>query len=119
MAATLREMAETQMDFDSKHGRDGVPWSQNINSSNLPVLLECTVALAGEVGEFANVVKKIVRGDFSLELAKPDIRSELADILIYLLKLSNQLDIDLEKAFALKVAQNEKRFASYLLSPNE
>lgn len=117
MAATIKELGEIQRAFDSRHGREGQPWFQTIDASTLPVLLELTVALAGEVGEFANVTKKVVRGDFTLENAKPELSAELADIFIYVLKLTDQLGIDLEAAFRNKLAYNEKRFANFSIPP--
>jgi NTP pyrophosphatase (non-canonical NTP hydrolase) len=117
MASTIQDLADIQRAFDLRHGREGRPWSQRIDASTLNVLLELTVALAGEVGEFANVTKKIVRGDFNLETAKPELSSELADIFIYLLKLADQLGIDLEAAFRSKLEYNEKRFEGFALPP--
>jgi NTP pyrophosphatase (non-canonical NTP hydrolase) len=115
--ASIQELVEIQRAFDSRHGKEGEPWLKTIDPSTLPILLELTVALAGEVGEFANIAKKIARGDFGLDAAKSDLGSELADIFIYLLKLSDQLGIDLEGAFRSKVAYNEQRFAHFLISP--
>lgn len=71
------------------------------------------VSLTGEVGEVANIVKKIVRGDFKLSERKSDIQEELADVFIYLMKLSYQLDIDLEKAYMAKMGKNRERFLNY------
>lgn len=70
------------------------------------------LALAGEVGEFANIVKKIQRG--SLSIGDPKVRhhmaTELADVYVYLLNLAGMLKIDLEKAYELVRVQNEQRF---------
>ena len=55
-------------------------------------------ALAGEVGEALNLVKKIKRGDFSEGDVREDIADELADILIYLDLLAARLGIDLSEA---------------------
>lgn len=41
-------------------------------------------ATVGELGELANILKKIDRGDFTLEEAKSDIAKEFADVQIYL-----------------------------------
>ncbi|UMO76030.1 MazG nucleotide pyrophosphohydrolase [Planktothrix phage Pra-JY27] len=41
-------------------------------------------ALTGEVGEAANLIKKIERGDLTLAEARDDLGRELADILTYL-----------------------------------
>ncbi|MFN7939152.1 MAG: MazG nucleotide pyrophosphohydrolase domain-containing protein [Bryobacteraceae bacterium] len=113
MASTIQDLAELQREFDLRHGKPGNPWYQQIDATNLPVLLELTVALAGEVGEFANATKKITRGDLTFEAAKPHLASELADIFIYLLKLTSQLSIDLEGEFRSKLDLNEQRFAGY------
>jgi NTP pyrophosphatase (non-canonical NTP hydrolase) len=40
------------------------------------------------------------------------IREEVADVLIYLMFLSNDLDIDLPAAIASKLAKNEKKYPS-------
>jgi NTP pyrophosphatase (non-canonical NTP hydrolase) len=76
-------------------------------------LLELTVALSGELGEFANIVKSIARGDYGLEDAKGRLSNELADVFIYVVKLADQLGIDLERAFLEKVELNKERFRKY------
>jgi hypothetical protein len=75
------------------------------------------VALAGEVGEFANISKKIRRGDLTLDEARMALASELADIFIYTLKLSGQLGVDLEAEFFAKLRYNRVRFERFLLNP--
>lgn len=83
-------------------------------TAKLPILIsKCwnfTSFFNWEVGEVANIVKKIVRGDFKLSERKSDIQEELADVFIYLMKLSYQLDIDLEKAYMAKMGKIEKGF---------
>ena len=115
MASTLRELTEMQHTFDSRHSSRGRLWSQGIDKDNLSVLLELTVALAGEVGEFANLAKKLVRGDLELDAARPDLGSELADVFIYLVKLGEQLGLDLEAEFRAKLVVNESRFKRFAL----
>jgi NTP pyrophosphatase (non-canonical NTP hydrolase) len=72
------------------------------------------LALAGEVGEFANIVKKIDRG--SLDSREPRVRHDLAmeltDVLIYVLNLGALLRIDLEESYKIKRAENEQRFTA-------
>lgn len=41
------------------------------------------ICIAGEAGEFANLVKKVIRGDFSLEAKREELLKELADIITY------------------------------------
>lgn len=55
-------------------------------------------AVAGELGEAGNILKKIRRGDFSLEEARDELADELADTFTYLCLLAAEADIDLEHA---------------------
>jgi len=41
------------------------------------------LAIAGESGELCNLIKKIIRGDFTLAEKRPEILAELADIITY------------------------------------
>lgn len=68
------------------------------------------VAIAGEVGEVANLIKKYERGSMSeLELIEL-LEGELPDILIYLVMLASHAGIDLEHVYLRKRAFNEHRF---------
>jgi NTP pyrophosphatase (non-canonical NTP hydrolase) len=74
--------------------------------------------LTGEIGEFANVVKKVVR-DHKVFKDKPDkermekLKEELTDCFIYLMILSNILKMDLEREYFKKLEYNKKKFESY------
>jgi len=72
--------------------------------------LYLSVALAGEVGETCNEVKKYARGDFDWEELQAKLEGELPDILIYLVMLSDQMGINLEKAYEAKKEYNEQRY---------
>lgn len=109
---TLNELIELQKKFDGKH-KGNFKWNVKVTDSNIEMLEFLLVSLTGEVGEVANIVKKIVRGDFKLEEKKPDIQDELVDVFIYLLKLSYQLNIDLESAYVEKMKKNRERFLKY------
>lgn len=41
------------------------------------------IAIAGESGELCNLIKKIIRGDFSLQSQRKEVLKELADIITY------------------------------------
>jgi NTP pyrophosphatase (non-canonical NTP hydrolase) len=71
-----------------------------------------TICLAGEVGEFANLVKKGIRGTHRLDddEFRRAMAFELTDVFIYLMNLAAVLDIDLEKTYQLKRVYNEQRF---------
>jgi len=70
------------------------------------------LALAGEVGEFCNIVKKIDRGSllFSDAKTRVDLAMELTDVYVYLLNLAGLLDIDLERSYEVVRGKNETRF---------
>ena len=55
-------------------------------------------ATLGELGEAANVAKKVRRGDFTLEEARPALAKELADVLTYLDLLAWAAGVDLARA---------------------
>lgn len=71
-----------------------------------------TLALAGEVGELADIVKKVERGSLSSNdpHVRFDMSMELADVYTYLLQLAGLMRIDLEKAYDAKRAENQRRF---------
>jgi NTP pyrophosphatase (non-canonical NTP hydrolase) len=109
---TLQELIELQKQFDSEH-RSKFDWSLHIDDSNLDILEFLMIALTGEVGEAANIVKKIVRGDYTLNDNKSELAEEITDIFIYTLKLAYQMDIDLEKEYMKKLEKNQERFKRY------
>lgn len=69
-------------------------------------------AVVGELGEFANLHKKVRRGDLTLEDAKLELGRELADIVIYLDILALQLDIDLDAAVVEKFNAVSRRVSA-------
>jgi NTP pyrophosphatase (non-canonical NTP hydrolase) len=73
------------------------------------------LALAGEVGELANLAKKarrdlLLRGTSTVPTEA--MRDELADILAYALKLANLMGWNLEQAYLEKMKKNEARFGN-------
>lgn len=80
--------------FKNKHGEpahsepDGSDWSD----------AEWLQAVVGELGEYANVRKKLQRGDFTREEAQSMMADELADVVTYLDILAFRLGIDLGEA---------------------
>jgi len=64
------------------------------------------LALAGEVGELLNIIKKVWRGDFMLPWQ--EVVAEIADVRIYLHLLSKAIGID-EDAAAKRVLHGKLR----------
>lgn len=80
------------------------------------------MALFGEVGEVAELVQWIPDEDFSGWLANVDnkdaLSSELADVLSYLLLLSDKCGIDVAEALSQKINLNEIRYPVSLSKGN-
>lgn len=60
------------------------------------------MAVTGELGELANILKKVLRGDLSMDEAKQAITDELADVTTYLDILAMRLDVNLGEAVRSK-----------------
>jgi len=72
-------------------------------------LLYLGLALAGEVGEVANEIKKVFRENKTIEEAKPKIVEELGDSIWYMVRLVDELGYTLEEVMSLNKAKLEKR----------
>ena len=89
-------------------------WEQYHDPKNL------SMALSGEVGELLEIFQWI-NNEQSQNLSDKDLQSvkeELADIMIYLIRLSDKLDIDLEDAIQEKMKLNEKKYPVELAKNN-
>ncbi len=84
-----------------------------------------TVAMAGELGEFANIIKKIARGSLDIpstetpegELVLWMLREELTDLFIYVCNTATLLDVDLGKMYDIKRGKNVERFGPAAAEP--
>ena len=105
----MKHLQQFQKEFDATHFPHwkAVPYDEK--------LLFLATALAGEVGEFANLVKKRhrekVAGKDYHALYQQEIKEELIDVFIYVLILGNLLEMDIEEQFYRKSAINSKRFS--------
>lgn len=72
-------------------------------------LTDWATAALGELGEAANVIKKIRRGDFALQDARKSLAKELADTVAYLDLLAERANIDLGQAVAEKWDEISRR----------
>ena len=83
-------------------------WEQFHSPKNL------SMALAGEVGELLEVFQWLTEeqsGRSSLsEEQLVAATEELADVMIYTLRLADKLDIDLEDAITTKIGKNALRY---------
>ena len=113
----LNALVSIQRDFDSEHG--WVP-SSTEGEDILPFLTRDLIGLFGEMGEFANAVKKVQLSDAgevnaALRLFKPALSEELVDFLIYVIRFAGYLEVDLETEYLNKLEANKQRFQRFLL----
>jgi len=115
----FNELMALQESFDRRHG-----WT--LNTGNLSDLIEMlhrdVVGLIGEVGEFANILKKLTLIQHSsrssetpdaFESSKSQLSEELIDALIYLLRIATYLNVDIEKEYLAKMAFNEQKYKEH------
>jgi len=73
------------------------------------------MALAGEVGELLEIFQWLTpeqAADVMEGVRADDVEDELADVVIYLVRLADVLDVDLVAAARAKLVRNEERFPS-------
>lgn len=99
----IQKLVDEILAFDKDH---------DIEDSNRPTirnLLFFSNALAGETGEVANDVKKMLRDGPSPELLA-DFKEELIDVLIYILKLGIITGTDFDEEWKKKMIILEERW---------
>lgn len=80
-------------------------------------LYNCT-ALAGEVGELCNFIKKENRkGGWRLKHDK-DVEMEIPDILYYTIKIAIDRGIDIERIWDMKLNHNEIKYGRPITDRN-
>lgn len=91
---------------------DSRRWFPSFGDGSTSRLVHYSLGMAGETGEFCNLVKKVDRGDFVKGDAdiQYKLMCELTDVLTYLCCIAGELNIDLEKSMQHIRANNEKRF---------
>ncbi|GAB3356187.1 nucleotide pyrophosphohydrolase [Amycolatopsis echigonensis] len=100
---TLDDLTQRLRDFAA--ARD---WEPFHTPKNL------TMALSGEVGELISLFQWLTPEEAANWRADParefNVHDEIADVMLYLVRLADVLGIDLLEAANAKVDRNEKRF---------
>lgn len=86
---------------------DGSDWS----------LGDWVCAVTGELGETANLIKKVQRNDVSLDEARSELAKELADVACYLDILAFRCGVDLGVAVASKFNEVSRRVGCEVFLP--
>lgn len=83
-------------------------WEQFHSPKNL------VMALTGEVGELSEIFQWMTEADSRSAGANPAtsqaIKDELADVLLYLVRLSSTLGVDLNEAVSQKLVKNAQKY---------
>lgn len=83
-------------------------WQQFHSPKNL------VMALSGEVGELTEIFQWMTEADSHGAASSPKtadaVRDELADVALYLVRLADVLDIDLNAAVVSKLASNAAKY---------
>jgi len=114
----FQEIICKQRSFDLEHGfritRSPMIAKYNQVSHEL-------IGLIGEIGELANIVKKlnvlIDNGmDINIETVsekEANIHEELVDVFIYLIRISDIFELDLEKEYLKKMIKNIEKYRDF------
>lgn len=116
----LATLMKIQITADEKRG---FPVKFSADRERVTQLTKDLIGLFGEVGEFSNLLKKIeIKLDHpaydgpSLTESRDQLREEVIDSLIYLMRLAAILETDLEAELLRKIQINQERYKS--LEPN-
>ncbi|HEU5159266.1 MAG TPA: nucleotide pyrophosphohydrolase [Streptosporangiaceae bacterium] len=100
---TLDELAARLREFTAAR-----EWERFHTPKNL------AMALAGEVGELLAELQWMTPEEATRVMTDPEaaarMRSELADVTIYLVRLADVLDVDLIEAAQVKLDESERRY---------
>jgi len=102
MKTELQQLIDNLREFSS--GRD---WEKFHSPKNL------SMALSGEVGELLEHFQWLTEDESYLinnDEVKSQVAEEIADILLYLLRLSDRLNIDIVEAAKQKIKKNEQKY---------
>ena len=110
----LDELMDLCRALDELHG---FPVEFEDQSQRYNQVTKDLVGLFGEIGEFSNIIKKInlklQKGDdyiLDIAFAEQNLKEEIADSMIYLIRIANILKIDLTVAVNKKIEQNKIRY---------
>lgn len=113
----LRELISSQREFDDRHGWGDRPLAAG---EIISLVEKDVIGLVGEIGEFANILKKLQLMErfpdkFSKEwqLRQPDLSEEIIDTFIYLVRIAGHLNVDLETAYKEKMLRNAQKYRDY------
>lgn len=114
----LQELLKLQSSFDERHG---FKTEKGCDRQLFDCLSKELVGLVGEIGEVANLCKKVnlaldhqlVPDVAKIQERKCAMREELIDALVYLMRLCTLLDVDIEGEYLKKLKSNEGKYREF------
>lgn len=113
----MADLVNLQKQFDKRHGWDA---SDADETTTIDFIARDIVGLVGEIGEFANLIKKLQllerypqQMSDEFRQCRKDLSMELVDSFIYVLRLAELLDIDLEETYLEKLSMNTEQFKQF------
>lgn len=107
---TTRLLDTQALEATLQHFADERGWNQFHSPKNL------AMALTGEVGELVEIFQWLSEAESKQVANNPAtaraVRDEVADVLLYLVRLSSVLGIDLNEAVAHKMKSNALKYPS-------
>lgn len=105
---TKRLIDISALEVELQKFADDRDWQKYHSPKNL------AMALTGEVGELVELFQWVTEGD-SKNVAKNPmtataVREELADVFLYLVRLSSILGVDMNEAISNKLAKNAQKY---------
>ena len=100
-------MLDTYLEFSRK-----TAIYPDAGKGSLASLAYVTLGHVGEVGEFANKFKKVLRGDKTLEQAREDLIDEMGDEFWYWVRKCDELKIHPSEVMRLNMEKLKRRLAA-------
>ncbi|MCI2915419.1 hypothetical protein [Staphylococcus hominis] len=111
----ISDLVMIQHSFDKDHG--WLPQNDSV-TEKLDFINRDIIGLIGEIGEFSNLIKKLnLQNDSCLKTSfedfYPELKEELIDTFIYLIRISSHLNMDISQEYLNKLSINKERFKKY------
>ena len=110
----MEEIIKALREFDAKRNWNEYDLVQT-EEQTIEALYKSLVHLMGEIGEFANELKKCRRDN---NFNEQNLKEELVDTFIFLQKIALTLKMDLKEETLRKISINEERFKHFIKDGN-
>lgn len=119
----LNKYSSFVLEVMSEQSKDKVSFDESIEklnekNINVPMLITSYTGLSGEVGEYSDLIKKVLfQGKEFTEETREQLKSELSDICWYLSAGCSSLGLSLDEIFEHNVNKLMKRYPGGKFDP--